>query len=204
MTFVLSALLYSLSSNLDNLVVGIAYGIKKINIKLIPNIVIATVTSIGTLLSMSIGRFISKFLPSSMPNILGAIIIILLGVYFLIQSILKLIKNSKANDLALKNITDMIEYAEKSDLDNSNNININEAFIVSLGLTFNNLATGLAASITGVNIPITVISTFIFSILLLTLGKVIGNNVFGNIFGKYAPLFSGILLIILGLIEFFN
>lgn len=125
---------------------------------------------------MSIGRFISKFLPSSMPNILGAIIIILLGAYFLIQSILKLIKNSKANDLALKNITDMIDSAEKSDLDNSNNINIKEAFIVSLGLTFNNLATGLAASITGITIPITVISTFIFSIILIYLMLISHNS----------------------------
>lgn len=204
MTLILSAVLYSISSNLDNLVVGIAYGIKKINIGILPNLVIATITSIGTLLSMSLGTYISRFLPSSITNILGAIVIILLGLYFLVQSILKLINDYQSKNLALKNISDMVEYAEKSDLNNSGDINIKEAFLVALGLTFNNLGTGLAASITGVNIPITVVSTFMFSILILMLGKSIGTNVFGAICGKYAPLLSGILLIILGIIEIFN
>jgi putative sporulation protein YtaF len=204
MALILSALLYSLSSNLDNLVIGIAYGIKKINIGIIANLVIATITSMGTFLSMSLGIYISSFFPMSITNSFGAIIIILLGTYFLFQSILNIINNNKANEIALKNAKDMAEYAVKSDLDNSGDLNIKEASFVGLGLMFNNLGTGLAASITGVNINITVISTFIFSILIIILGKSIGNNILGTFCGRYAPLFSGILLITLGIIEFFN
>ena len=98
----------------------------------------------------------------------------------------------------------MIEYAEKSDLDNSGDINIKEALLVAFGLTFNNLGTGVAASITGVSIQFTVISTFILSILTIIFGEAIGNHVLGKFLGKYAPLISGILLIILGIIEFLN
>ena len=201
MAVFLSALLYSLSSNLDNLVIGIAYGVKKIKIGITPNLIIATVTSIGTLISMSVGKFISGFLPTSLTNMLGAVIIMLLGLYFLIQSILKLIPKSYSNSLALNEIMD---YAEKSDSDNSGTLNIKEAFVVSLGLMLNNLGTGLAASITGVNVSITVICTFILSIALLMLGKSIGHNVLGSICGKYAPLISGVLLIILGIFELIN
>lgn len=204
MAVFLSALLYSLSSNLDNLVIGIAYGVKKIKIGLISNLIIATVTSIGTLISMSVGKFISDFLPTSLTNMLGAVIIMLLGLYFLIQSILKLIPKSYSNSLALKNIDEIMDYAEKSDSDNSGTLNIKEAFVVSLGLMLNNLGTGLAASITGVNVSITVICTFILSIALLMLGKSIGHNVLGSICGKYAPLISGVLLIILGIFELIN
>lgn len=204
MAVFLSALLYSLSSNLDNLVIGIAYGVKKIKIGLISNLIIATVTSIGTLISMSVGKFISGFLPTSLTNMLGAVIIMLLGLYFLIQSILKLIPKSYSNSLALKNVDEIMDYAEKSDSDNSGTLNIKEAFVVSLGLMLNNLGTGLAASITGVNVSITVICTFILSIALLMLGKSIGHNVLGSICGKYAPLISGILLIILGIFELIN
>ena len=170
MILILSALLFSLSSNLDNLVVGIAYGIKKIKIGIIANLIIAVVTSTGTFLSMSVGAYISKFLPLSVANGLGAAVIIILGMYFVTQSIIKLVNNIKSKELALKNITDMIEYAEKSDLDSSGDINMKEALLVALGLTFNNLGTGVAASITGVSIQFTVISTFIFSILLIILG----------------------------------
>lgn len=204
MAVFLSALLYSLSSNLDNLVIGIAYGVKKIKIGLISNLIIATVTSIGTLISMSVGKFISGFLPTSLTNMLGAVIIMLLGLYFLIQSTLKLIPKSYSNSLALKNVDEIMDYAEKSDSDNSGTLNIKEAFVVSLGLMLNNLGTGLAASITGVNVSITVICTFILSIALLMLGKSIGHNVLGSVCGKYAPLISGVLLIILGIFELIN
>ncbi len=204
MAVFLSALLYSLSSNLDNLVIGIAYGVKKIKIGLISNLIIATVTSIGTLISMSVGKFISGFLPTSLTNMLGAVIIMLLGLYFLIQSILKLIPKSYSNSLALKNVDEIMDYAEQSDSDNSGTLNIKEAFVVSLGLMLNNLGTGLAASITGVNVSITVICTFILSIALLMLGKSIGHNVLGSICGKYSPLISGVLLIILGIFELIN
>lgn len=204
MAVFLSALLYSLSSNLDNLVIGIAYGVKKIKIGLISNLIIATATSIGTLISMSVGKFISGFLPTSLTNMLGAVIIMLLGLYFLIQSILKLIPKSYSNSLALKNVDEIMDYAEKSDSDNSGTLNIKEAFVVSLGLMLNNLGTGLAASITGVNVSITVICTFILSIALLMLGKSIGHNILGSICGKYAPLISGVLLIILGIFELIN
>jgi len=204
MALILSALLYGLSSNLDNLVVGIAYGIKKIKIGIIANLIIAVVTSTGTFLSMSVGSYISKFLPHSLANYLGALVIIILGVYFVTQSIIKFLNNIKSKELALKNITDMIEYAEKSDLDGSGDISMKEALLVALGLTFNNLGTGVAASITGVSIQLTVISTFILSILIIIFGESIGNHVLGQFCGKYAPLFSGILLIVLGIIEFIN
>ena len=204
MALILSALSFSLSSNLDNAVIGIAYGIKKVRIGIIANIIIAIVTSIGTFLSMLVGKYISKFLTHSVANGLGAVVIIILGIYFIIQSIIKLIKNTKAKQLALKNVADMIEYAQKSDLDNSGDIDMKEALIVALGLTLNNLGTGVAASMTGVSIQLTVIFTFILSILAIIFGGVLGNHVLGEFLGKYAPLFSGILLIILGIIECLN
>lgn len=204
MTLFLSALLFSLSSNLDNVVVGTAYGLKKIKIGIIANLIIALITSTGTFLSMSIGVYISRFLPHYIANGFGAGAIIILGGYFVIQSIIKLINSKSSKELALKDITDMIEYAEKSDLDNSGDINIKEAVLVAFALTFNNLGTGIAASITGVSIEFTVIFTFIFSILTIMIGEIIGNNVLGNFLGRYAPLISGILLMILGIIEFFN
>lgn len=204
MALILSALIFSLSSNLDNLVVGIAYGIKKIKIGIIENLIIAVVTSAGTFLSMSVGMYISRFLPHSVANGLGSVVIIILGIYFVTQSITKFINKTGSSELALKNITDMIEYAEKSDLDNSGDIGMKEALLVAFGLTFNNLGTGVAASITGVSIQLTVIFTFILSILTIIFGEAMGNHILGKFLGKYGPLFSGIFLIILGIIEFHN
>ncbi len=203
MTLFISALIFSLSSNLDNLVIGIAYGVKKIKIGLFPNLIIAIITSIGTLLSMYLGFYIAKFLSTSFANKLGAFIIIVLGLYFVCQSITKSINKNISKELALKDINDMVVYAEHSDLDKSGDISIKEAIFIAFGLTFNNLGTGIAASITGVNIKITVICTFILSLITIVFGETIGTHVLGKVLGKYAPLFSGILLIVLGVIEFF-
>lgn len=204
MILILSALLFSLSSNLDNVVVGIAYGIKKIKIGIIANLVIAVITCSGTFLSMSLGVYISNLLPQYIANALGSVAIAILGIYFVAQSIIKLLKNKKSKVLALKDITDMVEYVEKSDLDSSGDINIKEALFVAFGLTLNNLGTGVAASVTGVSIPFTVIFTLIFSLLTIIFGEAVGNHVLGKLLGKYAPLISGVLLIILSIIELFN
>ncbi|MDQ0201214.1 sporulation membrane protein YtaF [Neobacillus ginsengisoli] len=204
MMMILSALLFSISSCLDNVVVGMAYGIKKIKIGIIANLIIAVVTTTGTFLSMSLGMYISKFLPQSVSNILGAGIIVILGIYFVIQSIIKFTHNTNSKELALNDLSEMFVYAENSDFDKSGDIDIKEAFILAFGLTFNNVGAGIAASITGVNIYLTVISTFIISILTIIFGESIGKNVLGKFLGKYAPLIAGILLIILGFIEMFN
>ena len=201
---ILSALLFSLSFNLDNIVIGAAYGIKKIKIGIWANLIIAIVTTVGTYFSMSLGKYISNFLPTSSANTIGAAAVGLLGMYFIIQSIIKLARNTNSKELALKNVDDMIEYAEDSDLDRNGTINIKEALLVALGLMLNNLGTGITASITKVSIPITTIATFFVSILTLLLGEAVGNHALGKIFGKYAPLFSGILLVILGIFEYYH
>lgn len=205
LVMVLSALLFSISSNLDNVVVGIAYGIKKIKIGIMANLIIAIVTTLGTFLSMSLGWYITKFFPQSYANILGAGVIIILGIYFVVQSFIKLNRNKNArSSLALKDLDDMVVYAEKSDTDKSGHIDMKEALFLALGLTFNNLGTGIAASISGVSIIFTVIFTFILSILTIVVGESVGKNVFGRFLGKYAPFIAGLLLIILGIIELLN
>lgn len=201
---ILSALLFSLSFNLDNIVIGAAYGIKKIKIGIWANLIIAIVTTVGTYFSMSLGKYISNFLPSSSANTIGAAAVGLLGLYFIIQSVIKLTRNTKSKELALKDVDDMMEYAEDSDLDRNGTINIKEALLVALGLMINNLGTGITASITKVSIPITTIATFFVSILTLLLGEAVGNHALGKLFGKYAPLFSGILLVILGIFEYYH
>lgn len=197
---IFSAILFSISSNLDNIVIGIAYGIKKIKISFLSNFLIAIITTFGTFISMYLGKIIINFFPITIANILGSGIILLLGFYFLIQSIINL-SNKDIKSISLKNSDSMIIYAKDSDKNNSGHIEIKEAITVGLGLTFNNIGTGIAASAAGVNILETVIFTFIASMTLMTMGIFLGNKILGKLLGKFAPLISGIILIILGIIE---
>lgn len=199
---ILSALLVSLSFNLDNIVIGIAYGIKKIKIGFSANLIIAIVTASGTFLSMAAGRYISDFLPAGTANTLGALVMELFGFYFIVQSFFTLRKSKRSKELALKDVPDMMEYAEKSDLNHNGSINIKEAVLVGLGLMVNNLGTGIAASITHINVFVTTAATFFISLLTLSFGNYLGKRALGNLVGKYASLISGFILVLLGILEY--
>lgn len=92
LVLIVSALLFSLASNLDNIVVGLAFGIKKIHLDAVSNLTVAIITTTGTVIAMLFGRWLSGYIPNRIGNDLGAGIIILLGVYFSIQGIVKLLK----------------------------------------------------------------------------------------------------------------
>lgn len=203
MIVIMSALLFSLASNLDNIVIGIAYGIKNIKIDILPNLLIAVITTTGTFIAMSIGTIILQFLPLKVTDIIGSVVLMILGVYFVIQSNIKERKKRQISDVALKDLDEMIDYAVDSDLDKSGDISLKEAVLVAIGLCFNNLGTGIAASVSGVNLVLTLFFTFSISIVTIVVGVALGNHIVGKILGRYAPLISGILLIILAIFGMF-
>ncbi|MGE5456300.1 MAG: manganese efflux pump [Ignavibacteriales bacterium] len=192
---IITVILLSLSMCLDNLVIGIAYGIKKIKINTIDNIIIASITTLGTLIVMILGMYLKLILPTLITKLLGTIIIIALGLIFIIQNIIEIIKNHNGN------INKIIDYAEKTDLNKSGDIDKKEAILIALGLMINNLGIGVVASVAGISIYLTVVFTFIVSIITVKVGVLMGSYFFGNFFGKYATLIGGILLVILGLLN---
>lgn len=81
MTHVFSSLLLSMSSNVDAFAVAIAYGIKKLKIGIWSNLLIALVSTGGTVLSMSVGTAISRYLPNTVANFLGSGVLIAVGLW---------------------------------------------------------------------------------------------------------------------------
>lgn len=178
---IISAMLFAISANIDNIIIGISYGIKKIHIPLKKNIIIAVATSIVTFLSMYMGELITLFLTENLANTIGSSLLIFIGGYSMIK------------DLFLK----------KDEEDRgSKNLNIKELCTIIFMLSSNNIATGIAASISGINIIYTVIFTFIFCNLFMYLGNKIGKKIRSKRIQKYSILISSLLLILIGLLEF--
>ncbi|MGL5417691.1 MAG: manganese efflux pump MntP family protein [Clostridium sp.] len=186
---VLTAFLFSLSSNLDNLVIGISYGIKKEEIPLVQNIIIGVIIFIITFIAMIFGKFIERYIPKSFGNFLGAIVIIFMGIYFIIMSI----KDVKKKKKTTENFHEEVNVKK--------NISIKDSLILGGALGVNNLAVGVAASVMGLNVWIVCLFTFITSILTIIIGEQVGDHVIGKLIGKYDDLISGLLLVVLGIIE---
>ncbi|WP_315081296.1 sporulation membrane protein YtaF [uncultured Clostridium sp.] len=196
----LSALMLSASSNLDTLTVAISYGMYKIKIPFISNLLIAIITTVGTFLSMEFGSLLENLIPSYLTDMIGGLILVLIGAWFLKDALRDIMKNKKQSNNSEDVLLNDNLWADK---DNSGDISIKETFSLALALTINNLGVGIAASITGVSIFYSTLFTFIITILSVSCGTWIGKSMFGKLFGKYASIISSILLIILGTYESF-
>ena len=82
-------------------------------------------------------------------------------------------------------------------------VGIHETFVMGGGLCFTNIAGGVAAGLAGYSLICTVSGMYLASFLLLEFGQVIGKQ-FGNVINeKYLSLVSGLVLILIGLMDIF-
>ena len=195
---IMPILVFVLGANFDNIAVGTAYGFKGIKLSLKMNLLIAFITSIGTLFSMSMGLLIYNILPHIFTNIFGGLLIIILGLYFLKDFFKETLKKNKE-----VNLNDILNHPEKADVDHSGDIDCKEALTLGTALTLNNFGMGIGASISGMNIFLTSFLTFIFSIISFRLGCTIGSKFNDSFIHNYANLISSLILIFLGVIEIF-
>ena len=96
-----------------------------------------------------------------------------------------------------------LENPEIADVDRSGSIDVKEAIALAFGLTINNLGTGVAAGISGLNIAFTTILTFAFSILGVVSGYFLGDRFTTKMTGVSAGVLSGVIIIALGVYEYF-
>lgn len=180
---ILTIILFSLSINLDNLTLGLIYGVNKVKISVFHQILIVFITTLGTLISMLFGKLISEYYLEKVSSIIGFILLLVIG----IVTIVKYKNETKSEEQDIK-------YLQK--------ISLKEIIIVSFFLSINNIGIGIGFSLHEFNILYSVISTVIIGYVLLIIGLYIGNNFKLKIFEKYESLITGIIIIILAIIQF--
>ena len=199
---IFSSILLAFSSSIDSLIIGIAYGVKQIRIKLIINLVISIIVTLTTFLAMCLGHLICDYIPTGICNYIGSSLLIIVGLYILWDYYKKKHKHTEENLVEFINSLDydeIVELNKTADINGSGNIEISEAITLSI----NNLALGIGASISGISIFLTTILTFVFSIITMSIGLKLGSRYLSKIFGEYSPLFSAIIIIAMGIFEFF-
>lgn len=177
--FILSVI-FVLSSNIDNIAVGISLALKNIYITLKNNILISFTMALITALSMYFGKILSLVISTKTVSYAGPIILIAIGIYYILKFMV--LSNSRKNNLPK-------EFYFK------------DFVALTFALASNNIAVGIIASMSGINIFYTFILTFIFSYFFLYIGNRIGKNLFNSFLQKYAELLSSMLLILLGIIQ---
>lgn len=196
-----ASLLFGISASLDALLVGISYGIRGIRVRFWQNLVISLITLLGTCLSVGLGHRLAPLLPEMISHCAGSLILILLGIYYITKWILTLLQGSPPK--APPKAQPPHEMTSASQKESIPQLTLTEVFTLSLTLSLNNLSAGLSASLAGLTLLPTAVSTLVCSMLFLFSGNRLGQNPVLQFAGRAADPLSGALLIGLGLVQFF-
>jgi len=202
-----TSLWLGVSTNVDNLGVGVAYGMKRIRIGMMSNVLIAFFNASATFLSMVAGESISSFLPTKISGYAGNCIIILIGIWGLMNTFgfwgSDVEKTPSGEPQEVVNLDYIAQNPEVLDVDGSGHINTRESLPLAFALSITNLGTGIGAGLAGFSVGFLVLIMFIFSIVGISLGYFLGNKFSLKLPGRWPGILSGVLLIGLGIFELF-
>lgn len=194
----LSILLFAIASSSDNFIIGLSYGAKKIKINFTSNLLVALISCAGTVIAMLFGKLLCSFITPRLANIFGGIILTLFGVFMLFNTFRKEVNENKSQ---IKHYNGLLKNPEVVDKNNSKTIEFKEAVTLGIILCINNIGLGIGASITGLNIYTTSLSSLIFSILFIKIGCYFGSVISNSKLSEYSEGISAILIILLGIYE---
>lgn len=196
-------ILFVLSASIDNFTIAVAYGCKNIKIGFFSNLVIATISALGTLIAMLFGKTLLNILTVNIANIIGSTALFFIGIYFFIDY-LKSKKRPPYHEISKKenkSASAILRCPELADVDKSGSIDIKESVMLAIALSLNNLALGIAASASGLHLELTVLFTFIFSLVLIPLGFILSKKILGRFIEKKGSLISAFIIIFISILN---
>lgn len=205
--------LLALACSLDNIGIGIAYGVRRLSIPFGTNLLIALLTAGGTLLVMLSGHLVTRLIHPQTAILVGGVIIIVAGAWVVIQETLlrqpvrppeelQLIALEGIPEVSLlRKILMILDNPFIADQDFSGHIDLKEGVILGLALLLNNLPIGLVAGLLGLNPLLITVSVISLSILTIWVGISTGYCLGTHWVGRLSGPISGLILIIIGAYE---
>lgn len=210
----------AVAANLDNLGVGIAYGIGRDRISNFSNFLIALLSGGLTFIAMMFGQWLQHILPTQVANDLGAVVIIGVGIWIYWESAANQVWSLITRTLVrlLKFIFPRLaqreRQTERSSSDNERAerirntsslrfIDLKETLILGVSLALNAMAGGFGASLSNHNTVLTSLAIGVFSYLTIDLGQRLAKSYLSKSLGSLSQKVAGLLLILIGVYELF-
>ncbi len=116
----------------------------------------------------------------------------------------QLLQTTFSNQSYLRKMLTVLDHPFLADRDFSGHIDLKEGFFLALALTLNNLSNGIGAGLLGLDVALMMAFTAILSILTIWFGIEFGRYSGVHWFGKYSGRIAGLMLIGLGIYEYFG
>ena len=171
---ILSALLLSISANLDNLFLGMTYGIQKRRITLGCNLLIGLFSALATFLCCGLASFLLGWGP--LAHLLGGVLIIVLGVRAMLEPAPETPEGSAAPD----------------------RLSLRDAFLLGVALAANCIGLSFGAGLAGVPPVWAGLAVGAASVLTVGLGNALGLKAGLLVSGQRLNRLSGLLMLVLG------
>ncbi|WP_066315872.1 manganese efflux pump [Bacillus sp. FJAT-29814] len=174
--------LIGISTNIDNIGVGMAYGLKKMKIPVWFNIIINTIGFFTTIIGVFLGYVISQFISQKETGLVSFCILFCIGVFTIYNDWFV----SKKREIKIQKLS------------------IRQAVLLGFTLSITNIASGAGATVAYNSVIWSVIfSITVWGYIAIWFGNSVGNRVFSSILGHYSPLIAGFILIIIGFKQLF-
>lgn len=194
---------FAVSSSIDNLGVGMSYGIRKIDIRLGANLVMTLTCFVMSIGGITFGVWLSAFLPGMIPLIFGALLLIIIGIRII------LLAKPNHQELTQKNTSmkDILKNPEAADIDKSGDIGWFEAVFLGIALSANALTNGLGAGLLGLSPLAIAVTAAIGSFISIWAGVKLGSRLaavrIGSFtVGQFGTVLSGVIILIIAFTAF--
>ena len=203
MLFYTGIFLLVIAVSIDGLGVGVSYGIQKTRVPLPAIFIIMLCSGLTVLLAMTLGDVIKTFLSPIVSEKIGGVILILLGLFTLINLIRA--KNSKPseqeNTTVLTDMKTVLSSPTQADLDKSGIISASEAALLGIALALDAFGAGIAASFLHYSAVITAALIAIMSGAFLFIGLKLGLILSNYKKMQHISFLPSLLLISIGILN---
>lgn len=202
--------LVALATSIDGFVIGISYGMRKIDMRkhIILQISLISAAVIG--IAMLLGHGVLYFVPEVWARLISSGFIFLLGALFFAQAFIRyrfpadredkrFIGRVKIEFLGI--IIEILRQPEKADFDRSKTIDAREALFLGTAISLDGGAVGFVSSMSGINIPVTLVLCFILSTICVAVGLSLGRLYSHNCIRQRVSFLPGVILMIFGILK---
>lgn len=207
----MAIMLFALAVSGDGLMVGVAYGIRKIKIPCGSLMVIALSSALAVSVSMMLGKALSLLISPHQATTIGAVMIFMIGIYFLLQAARQKIVNLQQSEKdplltlnvnALGIIIQILKKPASADFDCSGEISLKEAFFLGLALAMDAFGAGAGLALAGMNIFFTATSVGMVKFILVNTGIRVGQRMEDERWQSLAPFLTGLIFMAVAMIEY--
>ncbi|VEF46752.1 Putative membrane protein ytaF [Bacillus freudenreichii] len=183
------------STSIDNLGVGVSYGIRNIRISPLSNLTISVICFLFSLIGVYFGVWISKVLLNGMPMIIGSFLFIIIGLRLILLT-------KKPADSGQKEISPLNKKHIMSGESSENSIGFGESVVLGIALSANAMTNGIGGGLLNLS-PLMVCFAAAFGSFItvwggVALGTKVANFRIGRFSaGQFGTLISGVILLII-------